>query len=176
MLTSILIIALCMGNGDPVSGEFGAVEPQKSSCAETPYRQFDFWAGDWDAYDSDNPTKVVARVRVERILEGCVLLENYEGANGSIGRSFSIYDASRNVWHQTWVTNHGQLLLIEGRFQLGEMVLRGSDPSAGPQSQVRGTWMPMDGGAGVREVGVTSSDGGKTWKPWFDLLFRPHKQ
>jgi ketosteroid isomerase-like protein len=27
---------------------------------------------------------------------------------------------------------------------------------------------------GVRETAVTSTDGGKSWKPWFDLVFRPH--
>ena len=24
-------------------------------------------------------------------------------------------------------------------------------------------------------LAFTSTDGGKTWKPWFDLMFRPHK-
>jgi hypothetical protein len=28
---------------------------------------------------------------------------------------------------------------------------------------------------GVRETAVTSTDGGTTWQPWFDLVFRPHK-
>jgi hypothetical protein len=27
----------------------------------------------------------------------------------------------------------------------------------------------------VREVAETSSDGGKTWQPYFDIHFRPHK-
>jgi len=40
--------------------------------------------------------------------------------------------------------------------------------------RVRGTWTPV--ADGVRESAVTSSDGGKTWKPWFDLSFRRHTQ
>ncbi len=143
-------------------------------CAAPEYRQFDFWIGDWDVFDVDNPTVRVARVRVDRILDGCVLREDYEDASGHKGQSFSIYDASRRVWHQSWVTNRGQLLVIEGEFQRGEMVLKGADRTAsGRKRQVRGAWRAVEGG--VRETAVTSIDGGKTWKLWFDLLFRLRK-
>jgi hypothetical protein len=87
------------------------------------------------------------------------------------GQSFSIYDGCSKVWHQSWVTNRGKLLLIEGNFQSGEMILSGIDPAKG--ALVRGLWKPVEGG--VREIAVTSTDGGKVWKPWFDPLFRPHK-
>lgn len=51
--------------------------------------------------------------------------------------------------------------------------LSGADrTAAGEERQVRGTWKPMTGG--VREIGVASTDGGKTWQPWFDLMFRTH--
>jgi hypothetical protein len=150
-----------------------AGSPKPASCAAPEYRQFDFWVGDWDAFEVDKPTTKVARTRVDLILDGCVLRENYEGTDGHQGQSFSIYDASRKVWHQSWVTNRGQLLVIEGKIEAGEMILSGVDHAAPGRTIVRGTWKPLNGG--VREIGVTSSDGGKTWKPWFDLLFRPHK-
>jgi len=146
---------------------------QSASCALPEYRQFDFWVGDWDAFDVDNPSVKVARNQVDRILGGCVLLENYQGTNGSQGQSFSIYDASRGVWHQSWVTNRGQLLVIEGKFQGGQMVLSGVDrTSDGKERHVRGTWKLAS--RGVRETAVTSTDGGKTWQPWFDMMFRSH--
>ncbi len=142
-------------------------------CTAAEYHQFDFWIGDWDAYDSDNPTAKVAHTRVDRILDGCVLREDYQGADGHQGQSFSIYDQSRNVWHQSWVTNRGEVLVIEGKFQNGEMVLSGVDHAKGGHALVRGSWKSVNDG--VRETAVTSNDGGKTWKPWFDLVFRPHK-
>ncbi|HTU47069.1 MAG TPA: hypothetical protein VMF91_18555 [Bryobacteraceae bacterium] len=152
-----------------------AAPAKPPACAAPEYRQFDFWIGDWDAFDIDNPRTVVARTRVDRILDGCVLLEDYQGANGSHGESFSIYDASRKVWHQSWVTNRGKLLVIEGGVEAGAMVLSGADRQAdGKQRLVRGTWKPVSGG--VRETAVISIDGGKTWQPWFDLIFRPHAQ
>jgi hypothetical protein len=145
-----------------------------SSCDAPEYHQFDFWAGNWDAFDVDKPNVIVARNRVDRILGGCVLREDYRGTNGSEGQSFTIYDASRKVWHQTWVTNRGRLLVIEGEFQSGEMIMSGADRTAnGKERRVRGVWKAEKDG--VRETAVTSLDGGKTWQPWFDMIFRPHQ-
>jgi len=100
-----------------------------------------------------------------------VLREDYRGTDGHRGQSFTIYDDARKAWHQSWVTNRGELLLIEGRIEHGAMVLSGEDRAKG--DLVRGVWKPEKGY--VRETAVTSADGGKTWKPWFDLVFRPHK-
>jgi hypothetical protein len=150
----------------------GANSPTSTHCDASEYHEFDFWIGDWDAFDLGTSTKD-ARVRVERILDGCVIREDYQSVNGHKGESFSIYDASRKVWHQTWVTNRGQLLIIEGNMQDGAMVLAGIDRTTSGEREVRGIWKPADGG--VRETAFTSTDGGKTWKPWFDLMFRPNK-
>ena len=173
--TVAICILLFVMKTERVSVHAGSgAEPSKSACGALERRQFDFWAGDWDAYDADNLTKVVARCRVDIILDGCVLREEYKDTNGLKGQSFSIYDASRKLWHQSWVTNQGRLLVIEGRFEHGEMVLTGVDRTPnGEERYVRGTWKPVAGG--VRETAVISTDGGKSWKPWFDLVFRPHK-
>ena len=53
------------------------------------------------------------------------------------------------------------------------MVLAGDDWASGPLGRVRGVWTAVDDS--VREVAVTSTDGGKTWRPWFDLLFKRRK-
>src|SRR5262245_42489350 len=157
---------------------FAAEQSKPAPCVSPEHRQFDFWIGDWDAFDIESSGKPAvnanARVRVERILDGCVLREDYEGADGHKGQSFSIYDASRKLWHHSWVTNRGELLIIEGKFNNGEMVLSGVQRKGGVKTIVRGTWKAVSGG--VRETAVTSSDGGKTWKPWFDILFRRHEQ
>jgi ketosteroid isomerase-like protein len=142
-------------------------------CSSPEYRQFDFWLGDWDVYDVGS-TKSSAQVRVDRILGGCVVHERYEDENGMQGESFSIYDAGRKVWHQTWVTTRGQLLTIEGGMEAGSMHLAGAYfRDNGQEVRVRGVWTPE--GNTVRESALMSSDAGKTWQPWFDLVFRPRK-
>lgn len=160
-----------------VAGQQAAWPAQQShpaACQSAENRQWDFWIGDWDAFDFDNQTSPVARVHVDRILDGCVLREDYQDTNGHKGQSFSIYDAGRKVWHQSWVTNRGQLLLLDGGIQDGNMTMTALETTAdGKQKQIRGVWTKLEGG--VRETAVNSLDGGKTWTPWFDLIFKPHQ-
>src|SRR5260370_27776727 len=149
-------------------------QPKSKPCTAPEYRQFDFWVGDWDTFDVDNPNTVAARTKVDLLLDGCVLREDYLGADGLHGQSFNIYDESRKVWHQSWVTNRGQLLLIEGEMKDGAVVLSGTDQDAGKERRVRGTWNP-EGKRNVRETAVVSTDGGKTWKVWVDMVLKPHQ-
>lgn len=120
-------------------------------------------------FDAGHPDSSVAHARVEHILGGCALRESYDGRNGVSGQSLSIYDSGRKLWHQSWVTNRGQLLVIEGRMKGDRMVLEGANPP-GSSTTIRGIWSRM--GDAVRETAETSSDGGKTWQPLFDLVFR----
>lgn len=153
--------------------ESSARTPESSKCAAAEYRQFDFWAGDWDAYGLDEGNKLVARARVDVILDGCALREIYEQLDGLTGQSLSTYDASRRTWHQTWVTNRGKLLTLEGRFQDNRLTLIGTDLAGDGRSVlIRGVWKRVEGG--VRETAESSDDGGKSWKPLFDILFRAH--
>ena len=150
-----------------------AQSPKTAPCEAAEYHQFDFWVGDWDSFEVDTG-KRDARLRVTRVLDGCVIHEDYQSVSGHKGESFSVYDATRKVWHQTWVTNRGELLTIEGQFRDGSMTLAGSGLTAsGEKRLVRGVWKPVEGG--VRETAATSLDDGKSWAPWFDLIFRPHK-
>jgi len=66
------------------------------------------------------------RNRIESMLGGCAIREVYEQTDGLVGESFSVYDSSRRVWHQSWVTNRGQLLTLEGGMSAGKMILTGN--------------------------------------------------
>jgi ketosteroid isomerase-like protein len=169
---SMVVLAIC--NIIATHPAWPAESAKADACTAAEYRQFDFWIGDWDVFDVDSPGKQVARVRVDRILDGCVLREDYQDTDGHKGQSFTIYDAPRKVWHQSWVTNRGQLLQLDGRLEASEILLSAVErTNAGKERQIRGTWRPVEGG--VRESAVTSMDGGTTWVPWFDLLFKPHE-
>lgn len=155
-------------------GTGGGSKPA-TRCGSAPFRQFDFFAGDWDTYDVEAPSRKVARNKVTIILDGCVIREDYRQNDGMHGESFSIYDTSRDMWHQTWVTNRGTLLQLDGHLAGDRMILTGAETAPdGTSSLLRGTWRP-DVGA-VRETAERSTDGGHTWKPVFDIVFRPHVQ
>ena len=166
-LKARLVLAAVLCIVASLTGASPAQTALPSPCAAAEYHQFDFWVGNWDVFDTGSPVKV-AHARIDSILDGCVLREDYQGNDGHRGQSLTIYDMSRKVWHQTWVTNRGELLQIEGNFENGEMVLSGTNQKG---ALVRGTWRPL-GNRGVREIAVTSSDSGRSWKPWFDLVFR----
>lgn len=167
-LAALALLAIFTGSGPghaPVS--------PAPVCSAPEYRQFDFFAGDWDTYDVAVPDTIVARNHVTPMLGGCALREVYEQQDGMKGESFSVYDASRGIWHQSWVTNGGTVLLLEGGLKDGRMVLTAPERHAdGSTSLLRGIWWQE--GTAVREKAERSSDGGTTWTPVFDIVFRPH--
>jgi len=169
---ALVALAVLAGRDDAIADQATTAPTPPVGCSGPEYRQFDFWVDDWDAFAVGSATPS-ARVRVTRILDGCAIREEYQDVRGLVGDSISTYDRSRQRWHQSWVTNRGQLLLLDGAFAHGAMVLEGPDRAAGAAALARGTWTRTQDG--VREIGETSADGGKTWRPWFDLLFRPHK-
>jgi len=167
------LLAALAGSGHPREGRVQPMPPD--SCAGPEFRQFDFWLGDWDTYEMADTSKVVARNRVTSILGGCVLREVYEQNDGLVGESYSLWDAARGVWHQSWVTNRGTLLLLDGRLEGGRMVLTGSEKTTdGKASLLRGIWWVE--GKDVREKAERSTDGGTSWTPVFDIVFRPHRR
>lgn len=149
----------------------GSAAAPPSGCSAPEYHQMDFWIGDWDTYESDDPSgAVVARAQVAPIAQGCAIHELYEQNDGLIGDSILSYDPVRKQWQQTWVTNRGSIMVIHGELKDGAMVLEGEVHLAnGTTVLQRISWKAQ--GAGVREWAVLSKDGGKTWTPSFDVLF-----
>ena len=144
-------------------------------CATPEYHQLDFWIGDWDTIDmQDHPDgkgPSIAHARIEPILGGCALHELYEQTDGLVGQSYSLYVASRKIWHQSWVNNGGGLWLQEGTFgKDGVLTMTATTLSKdGTEVHHKITWAKQ--GDGVRETSVASKDGGKSWQPEFDCLF-----
>jgi hypothetical protein len=143
-------------------------------CTAPEYRQFDMWAGDWDVYDRDTPATPAARAHVDAVVGGCALREVYEQNDGLVGESYTFYDTSRKSWHHTWVTNKGQNLEIEGNPKGEAIVLQGMHRGGNaPDKTVRMSWQ-READGGVREWAESSTDGGASWKPMFDMVFRRH--
>jgi hypothetical protein len=143
-----------------------------TTCDSPEHRQFDFWVGEWDVTTPDG--KPAGHNSITRELKGCVIHEHWAGAGGMNGASFNMWDSVRKRWHQTWVSDTGNLLLLDGAFANGAMQLTGiSGPPDRPMMN-RITWTPGADGT-VRQHWEASPDGGKTWKTAFDGLYRRAK-
>jgi len=144
-------------------------------CPASEFRQFDFWVGDWDTFETDKSAPgSIARTRVTQIAGGCAIHELYEQTDGLIGDSILSYDAVKNAWQQTWVTNRGATMAIGGPFKDGAATLEGESHLAdGKTILMRITWKAE--GTAVRESATRSKDGGKTWDPAFDVTFKRHE-
>ena len=142
-----------------------AQAPAPPPCSAPEAKQFDFWIGDWDVFTPDG--KLAGTNRIAR-LYGCVLHESWKNAKVE-GQSFNTFDPDRGVWHQTWVDSTGSLLVIEGGFRAGSMVLSDATlPGKKDAKQVNEiTWTPNAAGT-VRQHWRVSADGGKTWTTSFD--------
>ncbi|MGH9788840.1 MAG: hypothetical protein ACRD4U_09090 [Candidatus Acidiferrales bacterium] len=144
-----------------------AQEPErKPACDEPEHRAFDFWLGEWDVL---NPQGHQAGVnRIEKILNGCALLENWTGSRGGAGKSLNFFNAATRRWEQVWVADGGGVIKYEGEFKDGAMRFAGEffqrDAARLPS---RMTLTPLDGGR-VRQLIERSTDGGMTWTVWFD--------
>lgn len=138
-------------------------------CDAPEYRQFDFWAGDWQVTRPDGSVAGTNRITLE--YGGCVLHEHYATPKGYSGESLNTFDAGRKVWHQTWVDSTGTLLLLEGGLRGRDMVLEGSTTDGkGVVTRHRITWMPNEDGT-VRQH-WESTDASGAWTTAFDGLYR----
>ncbi len=137
-------------------------------CDAPAFREFDFWIGDWQVKKPDGTPAGVNRI--ERGYDGCVLHERYKTERGYAGESLNVYDASRKLWHQTWVDNAGTLLLREGSFAGGKITLQGQTINAdGSVAKHRITWTPSSDGT-VRQF-WESTDAKGQWTTAFDGLY-----
>jgi hypothetical protein len=142
-----------------------AAAPASPACTDSAYRAFDFWLGDWQVHKPDG--KLAGHNRITREYGGCVIHEHYTTEHGYSGESLNIYDASRKVWHQTWVDNGGLLLVLEGGLQEGAMILQGKTTGAGGAiTRQRITWTPASDGS-VRQLWQATDAKGE-WTTAFD--------
>jgi hypothetical protein len=168
---AMLLAAICM-----LSAAFSQQNPPKSPCTTNPvYRQFDFWIGEWEAF---GPRGKGGDSRVERLLDSCVILENWTSVQGNYsGKSYNTFNAATGKWQQYWVDNKGGVTqYFDGHFENDKMILQTADQKqADGSSKIQKMTFYRLGADKVRQHGESSIDGGATWKTDFDLEYRRKK-
>ena len=172
---ALFFVVAFAAQAKPATSLAAPAAAQAARCPDPEFRQFNFWLGDWDTFESDySEPNSIARARIDPIAAGCAIHELYEQTDGLIGDSILSYDPLGKVWQQTWVDNRGSLLVISGAFKDGAVTMEGEMRLRnGSRVLQRITWkVEADG---VREFSMRSKDGGKTWEPFFDVLFKKRK-
>lgn len=91
-------------------------------CCSEPYKQFDFWLGDWVVYDSLG--NALGENLIVKLEDGCLINENWTGKGISSGRSYNYYNKQDSTWNQLWVDNNATHLILKGKASKNSMVLK----------------------------------------------------
>lgn len=149
-------------------GVLMALKKNAAPCQDAELnREFDFWVGEWDVQTAQG--QHAGSSSVQKILGGCVILENWAGL-GSQGKSFNAYNQALKKWQQYWVDDSGITTLYTGEVVGNQMRYLADAGSQNGQQARRMTFTKLDDGR-VRQLGETSSDGGKTWTVAYDLFY-----
>ena len=90
-------------------------------CSSPEAGHFDFWLGKWELTWNDTVTGTNI---ITKELDGCVVHENFSAPGTDFnGTSYSVYNATKNIWEQTWVDNQGSFMNFTGGFENGKMTL-----------------------------------------------------
>lgn len=158
------------------TGAGGALQPAPPEaapgCAPSEYRQFDFWAGEWDVTVQG---KVAGTNTITVEESGCLVHEHWSGAGGLTGQSFNFYNREDGEWHQVWVSSGGDVLNLAGRYADGVLTYRGATRE--PDGKTLGHRLSFHANPDgtVRQLWETSPDGGSTWSTVFDGLYRKRR-
>lgn len=146
-----------------VEGQRRAFHPCRYDDA---YRALDFWIGDWTVTNPQGQTAGTSRI--EKVVDGCAILENWTDTHGGSGKSFTSYDAMTKHWDQHWVGSGGAVTEYLGSAHDGAIVMIAS----GPTGSTRLTFSKLPDGK-VRQLFEGSTDGGATWTIGADLTYTP---
>ncbi|HST24301.1 MAG TPA: tetratricopeptide repeat protein [Blastocatellia bacterium] len=133
------------------------------------YKQFDFWVGEWNVETTQG--QPAGKNIIERMEQGCVLMENWTGAAGGTGKSINFYNASTGKWRQTWVDSTGNVAEYEGEYKDGAMRFDGNPVTTNGKKTLRRLTLSSQGPDRVRQLFEQSADDGKTWTPQYDLIY-----
>jgi len=143
--------------------------PCRRADAASPYRQLDFWLGDWTVFDKAH--QLLGSSRIEGISGGCALQETFRGQGGLEGRSLSSWNPGLRRWEHYVTEAQGVPLFFTGGFVEGGLQLRADAATRrGAPLKWRLTLSKLPDGR-VRHLSETSSDSGRTWAVQADVTY-----
>lgn len=134
-------------------------------------KKFDFWIGEWNVY---NPQKQkVGDSKIEKILKGAVILENWTGVSGYTGKSFNHFNMDKKKWEQYWVDQNSNSIFFEGNYDSTKnaVVYYSYDHAKDNSPFIRRLTFYNLGTDKVRQFSQRSTDKGETWTTEYDFTY-----
>jgi hypothetical protein len=134
----------------------------------------DFWVGSWKVYEAG---KEVGTNRIEKVLDGCAVVENWKDAEGGEGRSLFYVQPTTGRWTQVWVTDRATApgglkeKVLVTRLPSGGTRFQGEIVRPGGRVVLDRTTLTPEPDGRVRQVIEISRDGGDTWQATFDAIY-----
>lgn len=152
-----------------------AIHAARFPCeADERHHAFDFWIGEW--------TVTVGGVfagtnSIQPILGHCTLLEQWESAAGTFGKSYNFYDPGYDHWRQIWISDNGSFVEFTGVARDGGIFYTAEtvNPADGAVTKHKFEFTQIGNGI-VRQYWATSTDNGETWTSIWDAEYARKKE
>ena len=176
-LLTVLAVSWGLANSSFAQSTDGS-EEYSNPCEASPISDFDFWVGEWVAFDYD--TGIVEGFDViEKVNNGCAIIQNWTQLTDRFrdpgapyrysGLSFSSV-LPDGQWQQTWVGNAGNSIVNRGSLNdQGTMVLISGEQTfinaEGAETVFERTWFfdPQDDGSVHMWGEIRNLDGEGNW-------------
>lgn len=133
-------------------------------------KEFEFWVGEWNVYTTLG--NKAGDSKIEKILNECVIMENWTNINGRKGKSFNVINSNTGNWEQTWVDDSGNITEFKkGKIQNNALSFIAEDKDQKNQMQYQRLTFFKNADGTVRQLGEISGNG-TDWQISYDLLYK----
>jgi hypothetical protein len=136
-------------------------------CSSNPAsHQLDYWLGTWTVTALGGSSSSTSKVSLS--LDGCMVLENWDGGRGHRGENMFAYSSDDKSWRGMFVDNEGRShVFVDGKVTSGSAEFYG--PSRGPKGEnvlnrIRIVRVALNK---VEQTWAKSTDNGATWTTVF---------
>jgi len=132
-------------------------------------KEFEFWVGQWDVFTTLGSKAGTSKI--EKILNQCVIMENWENISGRKGKSFNVINSLTGNWEQTWVDDSGNITEFKkGKYENGALSFMAEETDTAQKKQWQRLTFFNNSDGTVRQLGEFSTDG-INWQITYDLLY-----
>lgn len=144
-----------------------SIAASPTSCATDPHsRQLDYWLGDWHVSAPGSAPNAASKVTLA--LDQCMVIENWDGGRGHIGKNVFAYSPDDNSWHALFADNKGRVhVFLDSKSAPGSVEFSALSRDPGGQSVLNRVRIVRVGPNKVEQLWEKSTNNGTTWSTEF---------